>query len=193
MLKFVMILLMVITLQADNLKVLLTGVALHSDNADIFGTTFNTFVPGLGLRYEHDYSNNVTVSVTGTWMSDSYSNNMLTLTVGGYYKLWSANGYVVKGGIEVGAVNKKMQTISYHIEKTPVSYVSNRKVYKIYDKEVVLDQTWAYETVFALTPVITVEKGNFSLNFTYVPPVQVNNIKSTDLMLITIGYKFYNF
>lgn len=151
---------------AEN-RLLLTGLSFHEVRKNQFGETYNMTNTGFG--YEHNRFTRY-----GEWylagnvmlMNDSFRNPQLTLGLG--------------------------HAIRYRYELADLSvgaagFVGWKKFYNHYDTD---KSTGHYDLTGGVTPVVSLYRGEWSLNLIYIPTMQIGTYDITGFMFAYLGVRF---
>ncbi len=162
--KTLLILLMVLSLQAD--KILLSGVSFHGEDKNLDGKEVNSLNYGIGYQKEYSYDN-FNTTLTFLTLKDSFNNPMVSATYG-IRKGIDFKGFDISLGAEFGVAHKKV----------------------LY--ETVYPQTKTYEYVYTLIPIafvptVSIKKETFSVEVLYIPELNYNDLHVMSVALIMIG------
>ena len=164
--KYILILLMVLSLQAD--KILIPTVSHHSvDN--LYGEKINSLNYGLGYQKEYNYKNFDTM-LTALMLKDSFSNIMTSITYGVRYNT-EYKSFNFNTGLDFGVAHRKM----LHEEIVDDVQISVEQEYKI--------------VPIAFLPSASISKGRWSLEIIHIPEIKIKNVEILSATLFLVGYK----
>ena len=148
-------------------RILISGFSLHESKHDRFGEKYNAFNYGIG--YEYNFFENYNEPYFGMNMlllNDSFENPQLSIGFGHNYRF-----DMDYADISVGIAG----------------FVGYKKIYS--DDDISRDGG-QYKIMGGVGPSFAVYKGNFSIDFIYIPSIKYNSLDITGFLFTYFSYKF---
>jgi hypothetical protein len=164
---FFLLMLLPLALPADERRILISGFSLHEHPRNQFGEPYNAFSAGAGYEYNFfDDFGKPYFSANLLLIKDSFYNPQLTL---GF-------GHAVR--------------FHQHYADTALGLSGFIGWKKLYDRDDRTKESGAYGVTGGIAPALSFYRGDLSVNFIYVPSVEIAGHDITGFLFGYFGWKF---